>query len=150
MRGVPRFNPSNLPLPWIGDNATFDQFRASCFSRYLLCCWPLGDCNVRPARLDPKVTCPLIKMITSTLIDRDATHDLHRIVDDLFAQFQGTLTSGFIGPAVFNFPLTELTDYFDRTQMFGVRTGTPFSNPNCRLSIFCNYSRKGYISGPVA
>ena len=69
--------------------------------------------------------------------NRDDTHDLHRLVDDLFAQLQERLTSGATGPAALKTLLAEITDYFDRAprgaaletlQKFGVRSGRPFSS----------------------
>ena len=69
--------------------------------------------------------------------NRDDTHDLHRLVDDLFVQFQERLTSRSSGPSAFRMLLADVTDYFDRTprgaaletlQKFGVRFGTPFSS----------------------
>ena len=67
----------------------------------------------------------------------DLTHDLHRLVDDLFSQLQERLSSGTGGPAAFKILLSDFADYFDRAprgaaletlQKFGVRTGTPFSS----------------------
>ena len=62
--------------------------------------------------------------------NRDDTHDLHRLVDDLFSQLQERMMTGSTGPAAF-------ADYFDRAprvaaretlQKFGVRTGMTFSS----------------------
>lgn len=70
-------------------------------------------------------------------------HDLHRFVDDLFAQLQERLTSGTSGPSAFKVLLSDLIDYFDRAprgaaleilQTFCVRTQTPFSS---YLQAFC-------------
>ena len=67
----------------------------------------------------------------------DDTHDLQRLVDDLFAQLKGRITKGASGLAAFKVLSTELANYFDRAprgvaletlQTFGVRSGTPFSS----------------------
>ena len=81
---------------------------------------------------------PLLKLTKAALnTNRDDTHNLHRLVDDLFLQIRERLSSGSGGPAAFKILLTDLADYFDRAsrgaaletlQKFGVRTGTPFSS----------------------
>ena len=81
---------------------------------------------------------PLLKLPKAAInANRDDTHDLHRLVDDLFSQIQERLSSGSGGPAAFKTLLTDFADYFDRAppgaaletlQKFGVRTGTPFSS----------------------
>ena len=80
---------------------------------------------------------PLLKLTKAAInINRDDTHDLHRLFDELFLQIQERLSSGSGGPAAFKILLTDLAEYFDRAprgaaletlQKFGVRTGTPFS-----------------------
>ena len=81
---------------------------------------------------------PLLKLTKAAInANRDDTHDLHRLVDDLFSQLQKKITTGSSGPAVFKILLADFADYFDRAprraaletlQKFGVRTGTPFSS----------------------
>ena len=81
---------------------------------------------------------PLLKLTIAAITpNRDDTHDLHRLVDDLFSQLQERMTSGSSGPAAFKTLLADFADYFDRApreaalatlQNFGVRTGTPFSS----------------------
>ena len=81
---------------------------------------------------------PLLKLTKAAInTNRDDTHDLHRLVDDLFSQLQERLSSGTGGPAAFKTLLSDFADYFDRAprgaaletlQKFGVRTGTPFSS----------------------
>ena len=81
---------------------------------------------------------PLLKLTKASIIsNRDDTHILHRLIDDIFAQLQERLASGVDGPAAFGTLLTDLADYFDRAprgeglatlQQFGVPSGTPFSN----------------------
>ena len=80
---------------------------------------------------------PLLKLTKAAInANRDDTHDLHRLLDDLFSQLQERLSSGS-SPAAFKILLTDFADYFDRAlrgaafetlQKFGVRTGTPFSS----------------------
>ena len=80
----------------------------------------------------------LLKLTKAAInANRDDTHYLHRLVDDLFLQIQERLSSGSGGPAAFKILLTDLADDFDRAprgaaletlQKFGVRTGTPFSS----------------------
>ena len=69
--------------------------------------------------------------------NRDDTHDLHRLVDDLFSQLQERVAAGSSGPEAFKNLLADFADYFDRAprgaalatlQNFGVRTETPFSS----------------------
>ena len=67
--------------------------------------------------------------------NRNETHNLRRVVDDLFVLLQERLNSGLSGPAAFKMLLSDITDCFDHApsgaalmtlQTFGVRTGTPF------------------------
>ena len=69
--------------------------------------------------------------------NRDDTHDLHRLIDDLFSQLQVRMTSGASDPVAFKTLLTDFANYFDREprgatlatlQNFSVRTGTPFAS----------------------
>lgn len=69
--------------------------------------------------------------------NRSGIHDLHRLVNDLFAQLQETLTSGTSGPTAFNVALTELADRFvhapcgvdlEALKAFSVHTDSPFSS----------------------
>ena len=81
---------------------------------------------------------PLLKLVKAAIIgNRDDTHDLHRLVDDVFAQLQERISSGSSGPDAFKILLADFGDFFDRAprgaaletlQKFGVRTGTPFSS----------------------
>ena len=69
--------------------------------------------------------------------NRDDTHTLHRLIDDISAQLQERLASGVDGPAAFGALLTDVADYFGRAlrgaalatlQKLGVPSGTPFSS----------------------
>ena len=81
---------------------------------------------------------PLLKLTKAAITpDRDDTHDLHRLVDDLFSQLQERMTAGSSGPEAFKTLLADFPDYFDRApcgaalatlQNFGVRTGMPFAS----------------------
>ena len=81
---------------------------------------------------------PLLKLTKAAKTpNRDDTHDLHRLIDDLFSQLQERMTSGSSGPAAFKTLPADFADYFDQTprgaalatlQNFGVRTGTPFAS----------------------
>ena len=101
---------------------------------------------------------PLIKLIKAAInANRDDTHDLHRLVDDLFSQLQETMMTGSSGPAAFKVSLADFADYFDRAprgaaletlQKFGVCTGTPFSSYLRTLRVVvANTVEKG---GPLA
>ena len=89
--------------------------------------------------------------------NRDDTHDLHRLIDDLFPQLRKRLTSGSSGPDAFRTLLADFADYFDRAprgaalatlQNFGVRTGTPFASYLRALRVIVpNIVEKG---GPLA
>ena len=81
---------------------------------------------------------PLLKLTKAAInANRGDTHDLHRLVDDLFSQLQERMVTGSSGPAAFKILLSDFADNFDRAprgaaletlQKFGVRTGTPFSS----------------------
>ena len=81
---------------------------------------------------------PLLKLTKAVITpNRDDTHDLHRLVDDLFSQLQERMTAGSSGPEAFKTLLADFAGYFDRApcgaalatlQNFVVRTGTPFTS----------------------
>ena len=81
---------------------------------------------------------PLLKLTKAAInANRDDTHYLHRLVDNLFSQLQERMMTGSSGPAAFKILLADFADYFDRAprgaaletlQKFGVRTGTSFSS----------------------
>ena len=81
---------------------------------------------------------PLLKLTKAAIaLNRDDTHDLHRLIDDLFFQLQKRMASGASGRVAFKTLLTDVGDYFDcasrgaalaTLQNFGVRTGTLFAS----------------------
>ena len=99
---------------------------------------PTGTVTMHSPVWVPGWHAPLLKLVKAAIIgNRDDTHDLHRLVDDVFAQLQERISSGSSGPDAFKILLADFGDFFDRAprgaaletlQKFGVRTGTPFSS----------------------
>ena len=99
---------------------------------------PSGSVTMRSPTWVSVWHAPLLKLTkASNIANRDDTHILHRLIDDLFAQLQERLASGVDGPAAFGTLLNDVADYFDRAprgaalttlQQFGVPSGTPFSS----------------------
>ena len=99
---------------------------------------PSGSVTMRSPTWVSGWHAPLLKLTKASIIpNRDYTHILHRLIDDLFAQLQERLASGVDGPAAFGTLLTDVADHFDRAprgaalptlQQFGVPSGTPFSS----------------------
>ena len=99
---------------------------------------PTGTMTMNSPVWVPGWHAPLPKLTKAAInANRDDTHDLHRLVDDLFSQLQERMMTGSSGPAAFKILLADFADYFDRAprgaaletlQKFGVRTGTPFSS----------------------
>ena len=126
MRRVPRVQPLQFPLSGIFDVAD-----------------PTGAVTLTSPVWVPGWHAPLLKLNKAAIApNRDDTHDLHRLIDDLLSQLQERMTSGSSGPAAFKTLLTDFVDYFDRAprgaalatlQNFGVRIGTLFaSSTGCR------------------
>ena len=99
---------------------------------------PSGSVTMRSSTWVSGWHAPLLKITkASTIANRDDTHTLYRLIDDLFVQLQEKLASGVDGPAAFGTLLTIVADYFDRAprgaamatlQKFRVPSGTPFSS----------------------
>ena len=97
-----------------------------------------GSVTLRSPIWVPGWHAPLLKLTKASIMaNRDDTHTLHRLIDDLFAKLQESLASGVDGPTAFRTLLMDVTNYFDRAprgaaletlQKFGVPSGTPFSN----------------------
>ena len=140
MRRVPRIQP--LQLPPSADRTAATQllirFMRDALSGIFDVADPTGTVTMDSPVWVSGWNAPLLKLAKAAInANRDDTHDLHRLVDDLFSQLQERLSSGTGGPAAFKTLLSDFGDYFDRAppgaaletlQKFGVRTGTPFSS----------------------
>ena len=140
MRRVPRVQP--LQFPPSADRTAATQLLIRSMRDALSGIFEVAD-PTGTVTMDSPVwvsgwNAPLLKLTKAAInANRDDTHDLHRLVDDLFSQLQEKLSSGIGGPAAFKTLLTDFVDYFDRAprgaalatlQNFGVRTGTPFAS----------------------
>ena len=140
MRRVPRIQP--LQFPPSADRTATTQLLIHSMRDALSGIFDVAD-PTGTVTMDSPVwvsgwNAPLLKLTKAAInANRDDTHDLHRLVDDLFSQLQERLSSGIGGPAAFKTLLSDFADYFDRAprgaaletlQKFGVRTGTPFSS----------------------
>ena len=140
MRRVPRIQPLQFPATADRTAATQLLIRSmrDAFSGIFDVADSTGTVTMDSPAWVSGWNAPLLKL-TKTAINAnlDDTHDLHRLVDDLFSQIQERLSSGSGGPAAFKILLTDFADYFNRAprgaaletlQKFSVRTGTPFSS----------------------
>ena len=140
MRRVPRIQP--LQFPPTADRTAATQLLIRSMRDALSGIFDVAD-PTGTVTMDSPVwvsgwNAPLLKLTKAAInAIRDDTHDLHRLVDDLFSQIQERLSSGSGGPAAFKILLKDFADYFDRAprgaalktlQKFGVRTGTPSSS----------------------
>ena len=99
---------------------------------------PTGTVTMNSSVWVPGWHTPLLKLTKAAInANRDDTHDLHRLVANLFSQLQERMTTGSSGPSAFKILLADFADYFDRAprgaaletlQKVGVRTGAPFSS----------------------
>ena len=119
---------------------------------------PTGTVTMKSPVLVPGWHAPFLKLSKAAInANCDDTHDLHRLVDDLFSQLQESMMTRSTGPAVFKLLLVDFADYFDRAprgaaretlQTFGVRTGTSFSSYLRTLRV--NVSSTVEKGGPLA
>ena len=99
---------------------------------------PSGSVTMKSSTWVSSWHVPLVKLTKSSIVsNRDDTHTLHRLVDDLFAQLKERLPSGVDGPGAFRTVLKDVAGHFDRAprgaalaslQKAGVPSGTPFSS----------------------
>ena len=97
---------------------------------------PSDSVTMRSLIWVPGWQAPLLKLTKAFNIpNRNDTHTLHRLIDDVFAQLQERLDSGADRPAAFRTLLTDFADYFDRAPRgaaselsIDVPSGTPFSS----------------------
>ena len=99
---------------------------------------PSGSVTMRSPSWVSGWHAPLLKLTKASIVpNRDITHTLHRLVDDLFDQQQERLASGVDGPGASKTLLTDVADHFDcaprsaalaSLQKFAVPSGTPFSS----------------------
>ena len=140
MRRVPRVQPLQFPPSADRTAATQLLIRSmrDALSGIFDVTDPTGTVTMHSPVWVPGWHAPLLKLVKAAIIgNRDDTHDLHRLVDDVFAQLQERISSGSSGPDAFKILLADFGDFFDRAprgaaletlQKFGVRTGTPFSS----------------------
>ena len=140
MRHVPRVQ--TLQFPPSADKTAATQFLIRSIRDALSGIFdvadPTGTVTLTSPVWVPGWHAPLLKLTKAvTTPNRDDTHDLHRLVDDLFSQLQERITSASSGPDAFKTLLADFADYFDRVPRgaalatlhnFGVRTGTPFAS----------------------
>ena len=99
---------------------------------------PTGTVTMNSPVWIPGWHAPLLELTKAAInANCDDTHDLHRLVDDLFSQLQERMMTGSSEPATFKTLLADFADYLDRAprgatletlQKFGVRTGMSFSS----------------------
>ena len=140
MRRVPRVQPLQFPPSADRTAATQLLIRSmrDALSGICVVADPTGTVTLTSPVWVPGCHAPLLKLTKAAIApNRDHTHDLHRLVDDLFSQPQERMTSGSSGPDAFKTLLADFVDYFGRAprssalatlQNFGVRTGTPFAS----------------------
>ena len=139
-RRIPRVQP--LQFPPHTDRTAVTQLLTQSMRDALSGIFDVADPSGSGTMISPSWVsgwhAPLLKLTKASIVpNRDDTHTLHRLVDDLFAQLQERLASGLDGPAAFRTILMDVTDYLKRAprgaalktlQKFGVPSGTPFSS----------------------
>ena len=135
---VPRVQPLQFSPEMDGTAATqlLVQSMRDALSGIFAVAGPWGSVTMRSPSWVSSWHAPLLKLTKVLIVpNRNDTHSLHRLVDDLFAQLQERLASGVDGPGAFETLLTDVADHFDRAprgaalaslQKFGVPSGTTF------------------------
>ena len=140
MRRVPRVQP--LQFPSSTDRAAVTQLLVRSMRDALSWIFDVGDPTGTVTMNSPVWVsgwhAPPLKLTKAAInANRDDTHDLYCLVDDLFSQLQERMTTDSSGPSAFKILLADFADHFYRAprgaaletlQTFGVRTGTPFSS----------------------
>ena len=117
MRRVPRIQPLQFPPSADRTAATQLLIRSMCdaLSGIFDVADPTGTVTMGSPVWVSGWNAPLLKLNKAAInANRDDTHDLHRLVDDLFSQLQERLSSGTGGPAAFKTLLSDFADYLDR------------------------------------
>ena len=117
MRRVPRVQPLQFPPSADRTVATQLLIRSmrDALSEIFDVADPTGAVTLASPVWIPGWHAPLLKLTKVAITPSgDDTHDLHRLVDDLFSQLQERMTSGSSGPEAFKTLLADFTDYFNR------------------------------------
>ena len=117
MRRVPRVQPLQFPSSADRTAATQMLIRSirNALSGIFGVANPTGTVTLTSPVWVPEWHAPLLKLTKAAKTpNRDDTHDIHCLVDDLFSQLQERMTSGSSGPAAFKTLLADFADYFDR------------------------------------
>ena len=138
MRRVPRVQPLQFPPSTDRTAATQLLIRSmrDALSGIFDVAHPTGTVTMNSPVWVSGWHAPLLKLTKAAInANRDDTHDLHGLVDNMFSQLQERMPTGSSGSSAFEISLADFADYFDRAprgaaletlQKFGVRTGKPF------------------------
>ena len=136
MRRVPRVQP--LQFPPSADRTAATQLLVRSMRDALSGIFDVADPSGTVTLTSP-VWVPgwhaiLLKLTKAVIApNRDDTHDLHRLIDDLFSQLQERITSGASGPVAFKTLLTDFADFFDRAPRGAALPTTSHRNAFCEL-----------------
>ena len=115
MRRVPRVQP--LQFPPSADRTAATQLLIRSMRDALSGIFDVADPSGTVTLTSPVWVhgwhAPLLKLTKAAIApNRDDTHDLHRLIDDLFSQLQERMTSGASGPIAFKTLLTDFAGSF--------------------------------------